>query len=98
IYLLNASSMNEELNRVTEQIYQELLDKGFEVLYDDRNERPGVKFKDADLLGFPIRITVGEKNFKQGLVEITPRATKKLVLVKREALLTELETLKASLL
>ncbi len=97
IYLLNASSMNEELNRVTEQVYQELLDKGFEVLYDDRNERPGVKFKDADLLGFPIRVTLGEKNFKQGLIEITPRATKKSALVKRESLLAELEILKVSL-
>lgn len=97
IYLLNASSMNEELNRVTEQVYQELLDKGFEVLYDDRNKRPGVKFKDADLLGFPIRVTLGEKNFKQGLIEITPRATKKSALVKRESLLAELEILKVSL-
>lgn len=44
---------------VSERIYKELLDAGIEVLLDDRKERPGVKFKDADLLGIPVRITVG---------------------------------------
>jgi prolyl-tRNA synthetase len=53
---------------VAEQIYKELLAAGVEVLLDDRNERPGVKFKDADLLGIPVRITVG-KGAPDGIVE-----------------------------
>ena len=44
-----------------------------EVILDDRDERPGVKFKDADLVGFPIRIALGEKSLAKGEVEIKPR-------------------------
>ena len=51
---------DEEQAKAAEEIYQKLLDAGVEVLLDDRKERPGVKFKDADLLGIPIRITVGK--------------------------------------
>lgn len=51
---------DEEQAKVAEQIYSELLKAGVEVLLDDRKERPGVKFKDADLLGIPVRITVGK--------------------------------------
>lgn len=54
--------------KVAEEIYNALIDAGVEVLLDDRDERPGVKFKDADLLGFPIRITVG-KMAPEGKVE-----------------------------
>ena len=54
--------------KVAEEIYNALMDAGVEVLLDDRDERPGVKFKDADLLGFPIRITVG-KMAPEGKVE-----------------------------
>ena len=53
---------------VAEQIYDELTGAGVEVILDDRKERPGVKFKDADLIGFPIRITVGKKA-ADGIVE-----------------------------
>ena len=53
---------------MAEDMYKKLLDAGVEVVLDDRDERPGVKFKDADLLGFPIRITVGKKA-AEGLVE-----------------------------
>ena len=51
--------------------YTELQAKGIEVILDDRNERAGVKFKDADLIGFPIRITVGKKPLKKGLWNIS---------------------------
>ncbi|HKW50506.1 MAG TPA: FAD-dependent oxidoreductase, partial [Candidatus Eisenbacteria bacterium] len=47
--------------------------RGIEVLYDDRDERPGTKFKDADLLGMPLRVTVGEKGLKDGIVELRDR-------------------------
>lgn len=59
---------DEEQAKVAEEIYQSLLVAGVEAVIDDRDERPGVKFKDADLLGFPIRITVG-KRAGEGIVE-----------------------------
>ena len=59
---------DEEQAKIAEEIYQSLLVAGVEAVIDDRDERPGVKFKDADLLGFPIRITVG-KRAGEGIVE-----------------------------
>ncbi len=59
---------------LAEQLYSELSSKGVEVLMDDREERPGVKFKDSELVGFPIRIAIGEKSLAKGEVEIKPRA------------------------
>jgi prolyl-tRNA synthetase len=55
------------------RIYTQLTELGVEVLWDDRDERPGVKFKDADLLGIPLRITVGAKALANGNVELKPR-------------------------
>lgn len=60
---------------VGEKIYNELLDAGIEVLFDDRKETAGVKFADADLIGIPIRITLGNRSFKEGKVEVKYRAT-----------------------
>jgi prolyl-tRNA synthetase len=58
-------------------LYDALVGAGIEVLIDDRDERPGVKFKDADLIGIPYRVTVGPKGLKEGQVEITRRKTGK---------------------
>jgi prolyl-tRNA synthetase len=58
-----------------EEMYAALEKKGFEVLMDDRDERAGVKFKDADLIGIPWRIVIGEKNLNDGMVEIKERRT-----------------------
>ncbi len=57
----------------SEELYLNLTGAGFSVLFDDREERAGVKFNDADLIGCPIRITVGEKNLGNGMVELKPR-------------------------
>ncbi|MFA7370871.1 MAG: proline--tRNA ligase [Sphaerochaetaceae bacterium] len=57
-----------------EQIYRELTAKGLEVLYDDRSESPGVKFADADLIGLPLRLTVGNRGLKEGKVELKLRS------------------------
>lgn len=65
---------DEKQMAVANKLYEELLANGIEVLLDDRDERPGVKFKDADLIGIPFRITVG-KTIEQGLVEFKTRAT-----------------------
>ena len=59
-----------------EQIYTSLQDTGVDVLLDDRNERAGVKFMDADLLGIPLRVTVGTRGVKNGEVEVKMRAEK----------------------
>ncbi len=60
--------------KLAEQLYAELTAAGLEVLIDDRDERPGVKFKDSELVGFPIRIGLGEKSLAKGEVEIKPRS------------------------
>ena len=57
-----------------EKLYEDLWAKGVEVLWDDRDERPGVKFKDADLIGVPVRVTFGGKSFAAGNVELKLRA------------------------
>ena len=57
-------------------IYAKLTAAGIEVLYDDRDERAGVKLNDADLIGIPFRITIGQKKLKDGKVEFYDRATK----------------------
>jgi prolyl-tRNA synthetase len=64
---------NSEAMKLAEKIYAELTAQGVDVILDDRDERPGVKFKDADLVGFPIRIGIGEKSLAKGEIEIKPR-------------------------
>lgn len=66
---------------VAEKLYRGLGEEGVEVLMDDRDERAGVKFKDADLIGIPTQIIVGEKNLKEGYVEIKDRRTRDIVKV-----------------
>jgi prolyl-tRNA synthetase len=67
---------------IAENLYQAMSGKGFAVLLDDRDERAGVKFKDADLIGIPTHIILGEKNLKEGLVEIKERRMKEVTKVK----------------
>ena len=55
-----------------------------DVVLDDRNERPGVKFKDCDLIGIPIRVTIGERNLKDGYVELKFRNEKDSQRIKKE--------------
>jgi len=66
--------INNEAMKLAEKIYSELTARGVDVILDDRDERPGVKFKDADLVGFPIRVGIGEKSLAKGEIEIKPRA------------------------
>jgi prolyl-tRNA synthetase len=68
-----ATEKAPEIAAAAEQIYADLQAAGVEVLYDDRDERAGVKFNDADLLGIPIRLTVGGKGLKNGIVEMKLR-------------------------
>ena len=74
VVLLNLGLKDEHITETAELLYRELQEKGIEVLLDDRDERPGAKFKDADLLGIPLRITVGKSLTKNGVVEIRLRS------------------------
>ena len=74
VVIVPVSTKDETQMRVATQLYEELLANGVEAVLDDRDERPGVKFKDADLIGFPYRITVG-KTIQEGNVEFVIRET-----------------------
>jgi prolyl-tRNA synthetase len=75
VEILIVSMKSEECVRVAEQLYGELGAAGVDVLLDDRNDSAGVKFKDADLIGMPLRITVGDRGIKAGVVEARVRKT-----------------------
>ena len=82
VHLLVVNAKEPKMAGLAEQVYADLTGAGVEVLYDDRDERPGVKFKDADLLGLPVRVTVGTKAVKEGVVEIRRRRTGEEVAVR----------------
>ena len=73
VHLCCLRADDAETRVVADQVYQELLSQGIEVIYDDRQVRPGVMFSDADLLGVPVRAIVSPRNLKEGLVEIKTR-------------------------
>ncbi|MFX3893543.1 His/Gly/Thr/Pro-type tRNA ligase C-terminal domain-containing protein, partial [Streptococcus suis] len=66
--------------------------KGYQVLVDDRNERAGVKFADSDLIGLPVRVTIGKKA-SEGIVEVKIRATGEVVEINKEELVNTIEIL-----
>ena len=76
VYVVVVSVKDAAQLGAAEQIYGECWGQGLEAILDDRDERPGVKFKDADLLGIPVRITVGNSFAKEGLVEVRSRRTR----------------------
>jgi prolyl-tRNA synthetase len=83
VHLVSLDSAKPEISSVANRLETELEGAGFEVLHDDREGlSPGVKFKDADLLGMPLRLTVGAKGLKDGVVELRDRRTKEVVKVK----------------
>ena len=78
VALLSLQTGDPEVVKAADALHAELESAGIEVLYDDRNERPGVKFKDADLIGTPIRLAVGKKGLANGQVEWKLRTSKDL--------------------
>ena len=85
VVVVPVSTQDDEQMKVANEIYTKLLNAGVEAVLDDRNERPGVKFKDADLIGFPYRITVG-KTISEGNVEFVERSNgEKLVIPAQDA-------------
>lgn len=77
--VVTAVKLDEDTMRVAESLYEELAANGIDVIIDDRNERPGVKFNDSELVGIPYRITVGPRGLAEGNVELTERATRESV-------------------
>jgi len=71
----------EEVKNTADELYKEFWQQGIETLYDDRNEQPGVKFTDADLLGMPLRLTVSNRALKKGGVELKLRKDKEPVII-----------------
>lgn len=92
IYLLPIDLKKPKIASAAERVYQTLKDRGLEVFYDDRDVSPGVKFKDADLIGFPIRITLG-KYLKENKVEVRLRRSGETRIVPLNELELESEVL-----
>ena len=89
VVITPVNNANADQMTAAHALYQELLQRKIDVLLDDRDERAGVKFKDADLIGIPYRITVGKK-IGQGVVELSERRTKKSTDVPLSHVVTEL--------
>ncbi|MCZ6772469.1 MAG: proline--tRNA ligase, partial [Proteobacteria bacterium] len=87
----------EAVSTLAQKLHNELVSAGIDVLYDDRDVRPGFKFNDADLIGFPIRITVGKRGLADGVVEIQTRRTGEEQKVAPEQVVDAVTTLRATL-
>ncbi len=86
---------DSDVMKLAEKYYSELTAKGADVILDDRDERPGFKFKDSELVGFPIRIGIGEKSLVKGEVEIKPRNGALMAVKSEEAVAKVLEMIAA---
>jgi len=92
VYLMHVPGKELDTRAQAEEIYGELQNAGVSVLFDDRDERAGVKFNDADLIGCPIRVTVGEKGLKEGMVELKPRKVKENQLAKVDEIVEKIKS------
>ena len=77
VMVIPLNMKSKEVSNAADKIYEDLSKDKIEVLIDDRNERPGVKFKDADLLGIPLQIIIGDRTLKESAVELKIRKDKK---------------------
>ena len=76
VYLASLNVDDEDVRETADHLYAELTRAGLEVLYDDRDEKPGVKFKDADLIGIPVRVVVSQRGLSNGQIELKLRTEK----------------------
>jgi prolyl-tRNA synthetase len=83
----------DEIHKVSDEVYDELKNRGIEVLLDDRDESAGVKFNDAELIGIPLQIVIGEKGLKKGILELKDRRTGKVIEVKKQELINKVLSL-----
>ncbi|MDY0390402.1 proline--tRNA ligase [Desulfobulbus oligotrophicus] len=93
VIILNLGPKEDDYCQAAERLYTELRDGGLDVLYDDRDERPGSKFNDADLIGIPFRLTVGKTFAKEGKVELKIRKTGETRILTMEAMVSEVTEL-----
>ena len=93
IYLCSLHPENSQVAATAENLYAELATEGLEVLFDDRDESPGVKFNDADLMGIPIRVTISPRTLEKDSVEIKRRSEKEVQLVPLKEIVTKLKGL-----
>ncbi len=93
VHLMHLPGREMDTRAQAEEIYKTLQNAGISVLFDDRDERAGVKFNDADLIGCPIRVTAGEKALKEGMVELKPRQEKDNQLVSLESIAERIKSL-----
>ncbi|HSJ88133.1 MAG TPA: His/Gly/Thr/Pro-type tRNA ligase C-terminal domain-containing protein [Anaerolineales bacterium] len=93
VYLMHLPGKEIDTHHKAEEIYDNLQSAGISVLFDDREERAGVKFNDADLIGCPFRVTVGEKALKEGMVELKPRTQKDNQLIPIQAVVEKIKSL-----
>ena len=96
VHLIAVNMKDEAQSELTETLYQELKQNRFEVLFDDRHERVGVKFADSDLIGLPVRVTVG-KRASEGIVEVKVRKTGEMKEVHVEELVSTISTMLSNL-
>jgi prolyl-tRNA synthetase len=73
--ILPLNAHDDKSNEIANKIYKSLLGENVDILIDDRVERAGIKFKDAELIGIPVQVIIGERNLKEGFVEIKDRST-----------------------
>ncbi|KUO66060.1 MAG: proline--tRNA ligase [Gracilibacter sp. BRH_c7a] len=91
--IVPVSLKDEEVVTTAEALYKELTALGVETVLDDRDDRAGVKFKDADLVGYPLRITIGKKTLAEGKVELNQRKTGNVELIKVEDVCAQVKTM-----
>ncbi len=97
VVLVSLNPSDEAVRREADALYESLTAAGIEVFYDDRDERPGVKFKDADLIGFPIRVNVGGRALKEGNVEVVARRDRAARAVPKDQAVDAVRKLRAEL-
>ncbi|RJQ33399.1 MAG: proline--tRNA ligase [Actinobacteria bacterium] len=87
VSIIQLDMESKELTKMADKVYELLSKAGIETIYDDRQERPGVKFADSDLIGFPYQVVIGKKAASQGKVELKTRANQKVELVNLDELI-----------
>jgi prolyl-tRNA synthetase len=93
VQIISLDPREKDVVDTAEKIYEELTAAGIDVLFDDRDERAGFKFKDADLIGIPIRITIGRKALAEGVVEVKERSGVEVEKIEPEKVLGRVQTM-----
>jgi prolyl-tRNA synthetase len=96
VHIVVVSQRDAGQRAAATEIYEACRSHGLDALLDDRDERPGVKFKDADLLGMPVRVTVGNALAKEGLVEVRARRTHEERRVAKDAVVAAIEAVRGA--